>query len=493
MTPLKKSQSLVKKIVHNPKINSPTEFIIFGATGDLSRKKLIPALFDLFTKGFLPKEFFIVGFALSRFDDEKFRQFAIKAIEAKGHHHKKSELAKFIKRLYFISGDFEKKEKFDQLKKRLHEIDQKGGCIHNKFLYLAVPPKAYQTILKNVDESGITRMCADSESWIRVMIEKPFGNDLESAKKLNNLLAQYFNEDQIYRIDHYLAKETVQNILSFRFSNTLFEPVFNSKYVDKIEIKIREKIGVEGRGLFYDRVGALRDVGQNHILQLLALVTMEHPGEANPYTIRHRRAQLLESLKPIPTNNISDYALRGQYKGYSKVEGVKKGSETETYFKIKAFIENDRWSGVPMYLESGKKLFETKTKITIYFKEGDILGEQYKQKHPQNRLVFRIQPDEGITVVFWAKKPGFNNKLESKKLTFYYNESEAPSELTRIPDAYEKVLFDCMQGDQTLFPSKEEIEASWAFITPIIKALEETKLHTYKPGEYGPKARTNFW
>ncbi|MBU1167862.1 glucose-6-phosphate dehydrogenase [Patescibacteria group bacterium] len=469
------------------KLEDPAVIVIMGATGDLAQSKLYVALLDLFTKGFLPDQFRVIGFALDKLDDRSFRKLVKKAIKRHDKKTSRSQINSFLKTLHYQTGLFQDIEGFKELSDRIATI-RKDECQNrlNTFFYLAVPPKFYDDIFENLKKTKLNQTAEDTQGVTRVMIEKPFGHDLISARRLDKKLTELFTEQQIYRIDHFLAKETVQNILSFRFSNTLFENIWNYETVDRIEIKLREKKGVEGREKFYDEVGAFRDVGQNHILQLLALTTMEYPGKIDPEKVREERAEVIESLVPIEGEDIARQTVQGQYEGYSNQEGVKKNSNTETFFRIKSFLNSKRWQGVPIYLESGKKMFETKTKITIYFKKSPCLCPPEFEKPHQNRVVFRIQPDEGISVVFWAKKPGFSGELEEKKLSFYYSDK---SNFHLFASAYEKVLYDCFRGDQTLFASTREVEASWKFMTPVIKNWATKKPYLYKAGSYGPKER----
>ncbi|MBU1118943.1 glucose-6-phosphate dehydrogenase [Patescibacteria group bacterium] len=471
------------------KIKTPTIFTIFGASGDLAKKKLLPALLDLYVRNLLPKKFRIVGFALDDYSDATYRKFVRRAIANNKHGHLRAKVKAFLKNIHYEQGLFENVEAYTNLTARISGIEKEYNACANIFLYLAVPPKVYAIVLKNLKKSKLTVSCVGGKSWMRVLVEKPFGRDLKTARELNTKLKTLFIEEQIFRIDHYLAKETVQNLLSFRFSNTLFESAWDKDYIERVEIKLREKKGIEGRERFYDDVGAFRDVGQNHMLQLLALVAMEYPGKLEADTVRKKRAAILEALTPLTGKTISQNSIQGQYIGYRGKRGVPQDSTTETYFKIKTFINDERWKGIPFYLESGKRLGETKTKITIYLKKAQCLCAPEFEKPHQNRIVFRIQPNEGISVVFWVKKPGFTMELEEKKLTFYYHETEP---LLKLPDAYEKVLYDCLRGDQTLFASTREVEASWKFISPIIKKWNTEPPLLYKQGSYGPSKRLTF-
>lgn len=470
---------------HNNK-DDPTIIVIFGATGDLSKRKLIPALLDLYTKGFMPKKFSVVGFSRRDMSDSEYRDFVKQAIGLKKHSHSDDDINSFLEHIFYTKGLFGDVNTYDNLSKNLISIDEKWGICTNKLFYLAVPPSSYEIIFDNLANSGLTIPCGGDKGWTRVLVEKPFGKDLKTARELDHKLGLLFKEEQIFRIDHYLAKETLQNILSFRFSNVLFEPIWNKDYIEKVEIKLYESLGVGERGSFYNETGALRDVGQNHMLQMLAFIAMENPGELDGVRIRDNRAKVLKYLRPIKKEDIDKLVVRGQYKGFIDEIDVSPDSKIETYFKTKVFVDNDRWRDVPFYLESGKKLKKKTTEIIIYFKKSLTCicsAEEAKHSH-QNILSFNIQPDEGIKILFWAKKPGLDIRLEPKELSFSYKSSK--EELSKLPDAYEKVLYDCINGDQILFTSTKEVEAAWEFITPILENWNSTKLHIYEQGSNGP-------
>jgi len=471
------------------KVTSPTTIVIFGVTGDLAQRKLLPALLDLFVRGLLPATFQVVGFSRREWTDDQFRIFARRALKRKGHRHRKSVVEKFLKCLQFQNGHFDQPSSYLQLGQRLMALDEKFKTCSNKLYYLAVPPTYYETIFYNLAHSGLSIPClGENEGWTRILVEKPFGRDLQTAQALDRLLGKLFGEDQIFRIDHYLAKETIQNILTFRFSNTVFEPIWNNQYIEKVEIKTFETQGVGTRGAFYDDIGALRDVGQNHLLQMLAAVAMEDPKAITAPTMRQARTAVLEALEPITKQNLATNTLRGQYQGYGTEKEVGADSKTETYFQLKTAINNSRWRGVPFYLEGGKRMKQNATSIAIYFKEpASCFCPPGTKAHPRNILIFRIQPDEGISVRFWAKKQGFTLELEPKELSFRYQDNVNGE----IPDAYEQVVFDCIRGDQIRFISTEEVTASWRFITPILENWQSTPLHTYAKGSSGPKKKLN--
>lgn len=450
---------------------APTIFIIFGITGDLAGRKLLPALLNLYVKNNLPKKFAIVGFSRRTFTREDFRQFVRTHMKVKAGQYKEEDIKHFIDHMYYEQGNFDEPQSYAQLSQRLKLIDDGFGQCSNKLFHLSIPPSLYESIFDHLSNSGLTVPCGGDEGWTRILVEKPFGSDVETAKNLDKKLGQLFNESQIFRIDHYLAKEALQNIMAFRFANSLFEPLWNHHHIDKVHIKLLEKIGMEGRGATYDYIGALKDVGQNHILQMLALIAMENPDSYDATDIRNARAHILKHLRPLTSRNINQYAVRGQYEGYKTETGVREHTQTETYFRLETYIDTARWKNVPFYLESGKSLFETKTEIDIYFKN--------ESEDRQNVLTFRIQPDEGIKIRFWVKTPGFDMKVEPKTMKFKYADFQS---LSVLPDAYEKVLFDAIMGDQTLFTSTDEVLYAWKYISTVISSWNAVPLTIYKKG-----------
>lgn len=459
--------------------NTPTIFVIFGATGDLSRRKLLPALFDLSRKNMLPDPFYVVGFARTTRTDEEFRAYVRQSLtEAYKGEDITAACDSFLRNAFYQQGEFEDVSSYERLAEVfVHRVTQNSSICPNALFYLAVPPVFYKVILQNLADSGLTIPCGGDKGWTRLLVEKPFGNDLITSEELERMLSLLFKDEQIFRIDHYLAKETVQNILAFRFSNILFEPLWSREYIERVEISLWETIGIEGRSSFYDGLGALRDVGQNHMLQMLALVVMDDPKEMDARLIRKSRAAALSALRPLDSKNTNERVKRGQYRGYLDEKGVDAGSTTETYFWLAACVDTDRWRDVPFILESGKKMAEKKTEIQIYFKHTErCLCPPGAPHHHQNTLTFRIQPDESISVVFWAKKPGFATELEPKRLSFSYKES---FEKERLPDAYERVLYDCIRGDQTLFASTEEVQAAWKFTMSVLENWDSVELKKY--------------
>lgn len=455
---------------------TPTIFIILGITGDLAGRKLLPSLLSLYVKKELPKKFAIVGFSRRPFTREEFRSFIRTHMHIKPGIFKEEDIKHFIDHMYYEQGNFDNSDSYAQLAHRLQNIDDTFGQCSNKLFHLSTPPSLYESIFVHLHNSGLTHPCGPGEGWTRILVEKPFGNDIETAKKLDKKLGQLFKEDQIFRIDHYLAKEALQNILTFRFANSLFEPLWNKNHIDKVHIKLIEKIGVGSRGSFYDAIGALKDVGQNHLLQMLALVAMEPPLSMNAENIRKERAKVLSNLQPITSRNITTRVVRGQYEGYRHETGVKEYTQTDTYFRIESYIDNARWRNVPFFLESGKEMSETKTEINIYFKN-DKEDKTYEDR--QNVLTFRIQPDELIKIGFWVKTPGFTMDVEPKVLKFKYSDYQSHAVL---PDAYERVLYDAIIGDQTLFTSTDEVLHAWKYITSIISIWNTVPLTIYKKG-----------
>lgn len=448
---------------------APTIFVIFGITGDLSQRKLLPALFNLFKRDLLPKKFKIVGFSRREWSHGDLHVFVEETLGGKSVVKKDAVLKNFLGHLEHAKGVFGDTGSYVKLKKQLDVIDAGFGQCTNKLLYLAVSPIFYEVIFKHLETSGLNIPCGGELGWTRIIVEKPFGKDTVTAQKLELQLSRIFKEAQIFRIDHYLAKETVQNILTFRFSNSIFEPIWNAKMIEKVHIKVAEENSVGDRGEFYDGVGALRDVGQNHLLQMLALIAMDRPVAMHGDDVRKKRANILKKVV------LQGKIVRGQYRDFRQEKGVASDSQTETYFRLSAFIASKRWENVPFVLESGKSLRESKAEIVVYFKRLDCAE--------QNVVRFRIQPNEGIDVVFWVKKPGFEKEHEQKVLAFSYEASELENQL---PGAYERVLFDCVRGDQTLFASTDEVKYSWEFITPVLRKWQKTPLIEYECGSDGP-------
>lgn len=469
-------------------MHKPLTIVIFGATGDLFQRKLAGAFFDLHLKGLLPEGTELIGFSRKAYSHDGFRGLLSEWALGKRRGGEEEKIESFGARAFYHQGDLGDATSYESLGKFLEERDRARGVCSDKLFYLAVPPVLYETVFVRLAKSGLAIPCApglpdEQQAWTRVLVEKPFGNNQKEAARLDHLLGKLFAEEQIFRIDHYLAKEAMQNIISFRFSNGLFEPLWNRKHIERVEIQMFETNGVTGRGSFYDGVGALRDVGQNHMLQMFALIAMENPLKMEAGAIRAARRKVLEKVSG-GGGSLRKWVVRGQYEGYGKEDGVKNNSDTETYFKIIAGVNNSRWWGVPFVLESGKALVRSCVKIATYFKPAPCVCPESHASPHQNVLTFNISPEEEISVRFWAKRPGFDFQLEPKELSFSFS---ADALERQIPNAYERVLYDCIRGDQTLFASTAEVKAQWKFITPILEKWGKLPLHSYAKGSSGPK------
>lgn len=462
------------------KFNIPTILVVFGATGDLMKKKIIPALFHLYEQDELPKLFQVIGFSRRALSDSEFREQLVAILK---HYHRgtidQKKLKGFLALFNFQQGSFESSPDYQKLANRLGRIDDQWRVCTNKLFYLSVPPQYYRQIFEHLKSTRLSDPCGPEEGWTRILVEKPFGNDLQTARELDVLLSQLFKEEQIYRIDHYLAKEMLQNILAFRFANNLFEGTWNNSFIERIDIRLLESIGVEDRGSFYDSVGALRDVGQNHLLQMLALVAMEHPESYAPGAIRRERAEVLERVRILNQREVAKATFRAQYEGYRGIRGVDPHSTTETYFKLCTELTSPRWQGVAVAMESGKRLGEPQKEIVVTFKHTyPCLCPP--DKHYKNRVVFRLEPLEEIRIDFLAKKPGLRLEMEQRSFEFLLHKKR---KRTQYVEEYGKLILDCIAGDQTLFVSTEEIEKMWRIIDPIVKAWDAktVPLHSYKP------------
>lgn len=471
--------------------------VIFGASGDLTARKLIPAIFHLYRKNYLPEKYAIVGVGRTEFTDEDFRKkvvFENEHVLKLDKDDKKGDLQGFAKLIHYQSLDTSNAEDYKKLADRVYSIDGYFGTNCNAIFYLSVPPSLYPVIPKHLASVGLNQ---EKNGWTRLIIEKPFGYDLESARALNKSLLEDYKEEQIYRIDHYLGKETVQNLLVTRFSNSIFEPLWNRTYIHRVEITSAESVGVEKRGGYYDGSGAMRDMVQNHLLQLIALVAMEPPVKADAHSIRNEKLKVFQSLRPLSEEEMRTDVIRGQYlastikgeqvRGYREEPGVNPESRTETFVALKFFIDNWRWAGVPFYIRSGKKLPTRVSEVVIHFKPNHHhLFINNQGVNAQNMLVIRIQPDEGILIKFGMKVPGAGFKVKNVNMEFQY------SDLTDayVPDAYERLLLDCMQGDATLYARGDSVEAAWEFIDPILKSWEKDHsipIYGYPAGTWGPE------
>ena len=465
--------------------NVPTIFVVFGATGDLMAKKIVPSLFHLYETGALPRMFHVMGVARRKMDRGQFQSYVGELLKARiGAKTKKETVAAFLKFFTYHQGWFNQEDTYQRLAATLGHIDGEWQVCANKLFHLAVPPEYYETIFTHLHSSGLTIPCGPEEGWTRVIVEKPFGKDFESAQRLDELLGRFFKEVQIYRIDHYLAKEMVQNILSFRFANNLFEKSWDRERIERIELRLLEKIGAEDRGAFYDGVGALRDVGQNHLLQMLALITMERPVNFSAEAIRSARGAVLAGLQLPAGETMAALTYRSQYQGYNGIKGVMKNSTTETYFKARAELNTVRFQGVPLILEGGKRVGNAKKEIVVTFTNASPCLCP-PGRHLKNRLIFHLGPREGIAIQFWAKKPGLKLELEERSFDFLFRDKRRNIQYV---EEYEKLLLDCIAGDQTLFVSTEEVRSMWKFVDPIICAWQKNvvPLRVYKPDTNEP-------
>ncbi len=456
----------------------PTVIVIFGATGDLARKKLFPSLLDLYETDQLLTDFRIIAFTRRDWTDEDFRADIKKhSFNSGDHHHAPDRIDGFLQLITHFKGEFDTADDFDALVTAVNAQEAVIGKVCDRLFYLAVPPQFYTRIAEALAASGITDE-QKQQGRSSILIEKPFGEDLQSAHELDMHLGRLFAEEQLFRIDHYLAKETIQNILMFRFSNAIFAPLWNARHIESVHLLLYEEKGLDGRVTFYDGVGALRDVGQNHLLQMLALVAMDDPGELSTHAVRLQRARILESLRLFPGST----PKRAQYKGYAAELGLETDSTTETYFKVTAELNTERWRGVPFILESGKGLHTSEVAIVIKFRPTQSSVCSLNNKADcvyQNKLIMRIQPNQGMDVYFWTKKPGFDTTLVEKKLSFDYYETD---DWRSFPDAYQHVLYNAMIGEQLLYPSSQEQLAQWHFVSPILDAWQERVLHVYERG-----------
>jgi glucose-6-phosphate 1-dehydrogenase len=462
----------------------PCVVVVFGASGDLTERKLLPALHNLQVDGLIPDNTAIVGTSRSEYSDDAYRKFSREKVSEHSRLEPTDESwESFAKDMYYVQADATDPASYRRLKERLEEIDEESGTKGNRVWYLATAPSLFETIAENIGKSGLL----DTSGWQRLVVEKPFGSDRDSALRLNNTLGGFFAEDQIFRIDHYLGKETVQNLLVFRFANAIFEPIWNRRYVDHVQITVAEDLGVEQRGAFYEKTGALRDVGQNHLLQLLALIAMEPPIAWDADAIRSEKVQVLRATKRWSTSDCQEVVVRGQYDGYRDEPDVDPHSSTETFVALQLFVDNWRWAGVPFYLRTGKGLSTKATEIAIQFKAVPHLLFQKTdvEEIAPNVLRVRIQPDEGLSLNFAAKVPGPKVTIRTVDMEFDYEADFGSG----TPEAYERLLLDCMLGDATLFARADEIEEQWEIVDPIIEYWSHGgRPGTYQRGSWGPDA-----
>jgi len=476
----------------------PCTIVIFGASGDLTKRKLLPALYNLKVLRLLPQDFSVIGVAVTDGDDESFRtqmtsdinDFATRPVDT-------DEWEDFRKRSYYLQGDFNSPETFEKLSTKIVEAQTTWKLPGNVLFYLAISPSFFSKVIEQLGTANLTKQ--EAAAWRRVIIEKPFGHDLASSRALNQEITLHLDESQIFRIDHYLGKETVQNIMVFRFGNSVFEPTWNRRYIDYVQITVAEELGVELRGGYYDHSGVLRDMVQNHILSVLSLIAMEPPSSISGDSVRNEKVKVLEAIRPMSPEDVISSTVRGQY-GPGVVDGknvpayrhepdVNPQSNTETFVAMKLFVENWRWAEVPFFIRSGKRMATHTTQVVIGFKSAPLLlfGEEMEQNVKPNRLVLHVQPDEGITLDIHAKRPGPNINLVNVPLDFSYSEFGEHTAAT----GYETLLYDCMIGETTLFHRYDSVDASWRIVTPILdvwQALPARDFPNYASGTWGPTA-----
>ncbi len=486
----------------------PCAFVLYGATGDLTHRKIIPALYSLSTQNLLPKNFVIIAFARRDKTDDDFRkdmQAAIKEFAPK-LPSEGAEWDKFANSLFYLKSSFDDVEGYKRLAERLTQLDQERDLGGNHLFYLATPPDNFSMIIQKLGEAGLNKPRREG-GWSRIIIEKPFGIDLDSARALNKELGGVFAENQVFRIDHYLGKETVQNILVLRFANQIFEPLFNKNYIDHVQITVAESIGLEGRGGYFEHAGITRDIVQNHALQVLTLIAMEPPVALTADAIRDEKVKVLKAIRPFTPDDVANYTVRGQYgpgtmqgkdkteavPGYREEEGVAPESTTDTYSAFRFDIENWRWSGVPFYVQAGKRMPKRVTEVKIFFKSvPEVLFARMAYANIQpNTLTLRIQPDEGASMEISSKVPGPEMHIQSVQMNFQYGAAfNVP-----IRDAYERLIIDAIRGDAALFTRNDEVEAAWGIITPIMDAWRDLScplFPNYAAGTWGPAAAANL-
>lgn len=468
-------------------------YVIFGASGDLTKRKLVPAIYSLFVQNMLPENFVLLGASRTEYSDDDFRKHMKTSIKEFKEIDDDTKIDDFIKKIFYTSISFDEIDAYKKLKDRITALRKNNNIGGNTIFYLSTPPSLYGTIPQHLAKVELNKQ---DDGWKRLIIEKPFGYDLQSALKLKDELLKDWEEEQIFRIDHYLGKETVQNLLVTRFSNGIFEPLWNRNYIHHVEVTSAESIGVEKRGGYYESSGALRDMVQNHLLQVVGLTAMESPSSLEPIAIRNEILKVFQSLRPIKNEDVKNVAIRGQYLlskikgesvlGYREEEGVNPESVTETYAALKFYIDNWRWGGVPFYVRTGKRLPTRVTEVVIHFKPTPhFLFAKDEMNNVCNQLIIRIQPDEGILLKFGMKTPGAGFDVQNVNMDFHYSDLSNQ----RIPSAYERLLHDTMKGDATLFARTEEVLEAWKFLTPVIECWKDDNdvpLFGYPAGTWGP-------
>ena len=474
--------------------------VIFGATGDLTHRKLVPGLYNLQRDRLLPAGFSVIGFARRDWSDDYFRETLVEDVKEFSRSGIEEPLwQSFAEGITYNRASFDDPAGYTALAEKLNALDEQRGTGGNRLFYLATGPESFATIIQQLGAAGLNK--SPGGGWSRIIIEKPFGHDLASARELNAALHKVFDENQVYRIDHYLGKETVQNMLVFRFANGIFEPVWNRQYVDHVQITVAEAVGVEGRGNYYEQAGAMRDMVQNHLMQLLTLTAMEPPGFYEANSVRDEKVKVLRAIRHIAPEDVMRYTVRGQYSagteggnavaGYHEEPGVAADSRTESYVALQLFVENWRWAGVPFFLRTGKRLPKRASEIAIQFKSAPLMifDQGPLNNIEPNVLTIKVQPDEGISLKFESKVPGQLNQIRPVTMDFRYNNSFG----VVSPEAYERLLLDAMLGDSTLFTRADEVDASWSLITPILEGWQHAPApEPYEAGSWGPTAADEF-
>ena len=478
----------------------PTAIVIFGASGDLTSRKLIPAMYNLAVDNLLPSDFFLVGYGRKPIPDEEYRAHAQRAVDEFSRRPMNTEIwDRMGSQVFYQSGGYDDPEAFRQLAKRLESLEKEVGRSLQLLFYISTPPQVFGPILENLGLSGLAKRNINTPLFTKVIVEKPFGKDLATAQRLNQVILHQFEEKQVYRIDHYLGKETVQDLLVHRFANAIFEPIWKREFVDCVQITVAEELGVGSRGGYYDQSGALRDMIQNHTMQLLSLIAMEPPVSLDPEAIRDEKVKVIKAIQPLALGVEDSDVVRARYDagliggepvpGYLDAQGIPDDSPTETYAALRLSINNWRWKGVPFYLRSGKRMARRVSEIAIQFKRppGILFSEGTRFDLAPNTMVLRIQPDEGSTLLLNAKVPGLETRTQPVKMHFHYETTFG----SNTPEAYERLILDSMIGDNTLFIRGDETEASWKLVTPVLehwKACGVDGLEKYAAGSWGPLA-----